>query len=125
MQFTSKSTIHFSIFFDFSPPPLLLLSISLPYLLRLRFSAFLLTATHAFDPENLRRCTELCQKPVILFATQVFCPISLRRDYLVYIDIDIPNAKGSSSPMLQVPTTAFSRFFFESPSISTLLLFTR
>ena len=33
MQFTSKSTIHFSIFFDFSPPPLLLLSISLPYLL--------------------------------------------------------------------------------------------
>ena len=42
-----------------------------------------------------------------------------------YIDIDIPNAKGSSSPMLQVPTTAFSRFFFESPSISTLLLFTR
>ena len=33
MQFTSKSTIHFSIFSDFSPPPLLLLSISLPYLL--------------------------------------------------------------------------------------------
>ena len=33
MQFTSKSTIHFSIFFDFSPPTLLLLSISLPYLL--------------------------------------------------------------------------------------------
>lgn len=33
MQFTSKSTIHFSTFFDFSPPPLLLLSISLPYLL--------------------------------------------------------------------------------------------
>ena len=94
MQFTSKSTIHSSTFFDFSHPPLLLLSISLPYLLRLRFSAFLLTATHAFHPENLRRCTELCQKPVILFATQVFCPISLRRDYFCVI---LPS---SSEPLL-------------------------
>ena len=85
MQFTSKSTIHFSIFFDF----FLLRSSCCLFRFRtscrLRFSAFLLTATHAFDPENLRRCTELCQKPVILFATQVFCPISLRRDYFCVI----------------------------------------